>query len=80
LELRSDSSAFVFGVEPVTVSPEQIRAILTAVHEGRIEARYFSLFGRIFGVSGRLLVDVGLPYLSRGNLGAQYRYSRYAPA
>lgn len=80
LELRSHSSAFVFGVEPVTITAEQIRAILTAVYEGRVEARYFSAFGRIFGVSGRLLVDVGLPYLTRGSLGAQFRYSRYAPA
>ena len=80
LELRSHDSAFVFGVEPVTVTPEQIRAVLAAVYQGRIEARYLSAFGRIFGVSGRLLVDVGLPYLSRGGLGAQFRYSRYALA
>jgi len=80
LKLRSHNGAFVFGVEPVTVTPEQIRAILAAIYEGRVEARYFSAFGRIFGVSGRLLVDVGLPHLRRGSLGAQYRYSSYAPA
>jgi hypothetical protein len=80
LRLSSHSSAFVFGVEPVTVTPAQLRAIMTAVYEGRVEARYFSAFGRMFGVSGRLLVDVGLPHLRRSRLGSRYRYSGYAPA
>lgn len=64
----------------MTVTAEQIRAILAAVYEGRLEARYFSAFGRMFEASGRLLVDVGLPQLRRVKLGAQYRYSPYAPA
>jgi hypothetical protein len=80
LSLTSRASAFVFGVEPVTVTPHQIRAILAAVYGGRVEARYFSAFGRMVGASGRLLEDVGVHHLGGVKVGRQYRYSRYAPA
>ena len=77
LSLDSRDSAFVFGVEPVTVTPDQIRAILAAVYDGRVEARYFAAFGRMVGASGRLLADVGLHHLADVKVGRQYRYSRY---
>ena len=80
LSLTSRDSAFVFGVEPVTVTPGQIRAILAAVYDGRVEARYLAAFGRMVGASGRLLEDVGLHHLRGMKVGRQYRYSRYAPA
>ena len=80
LSLRSQNSAFVFGVEPVTVTPEQIRAILSAVYAGRLEARYLTAFGRMLGATGRLLVDVGVPHLRAGKFGARFRYAPYAPA
>src|SRR5262245_40607495 len=80
LSLTSKDSAFVFGVEPVTVTPDQIRAFLTAVYDGRVEARYFAAFGRMVGASGRLLEDVGVHHLRGLKVGRRYRYSRYAPA
>ena len=80
LDLKSSNTRFVFGVEPISISAEQLITILTAVYEGHLEARYFSIFGRFIGVSGRLLADVNIPHICRSKLGAKYQYSSYAAA
>ena len=63
--MRSRRIHFVFGIEPSRLRREQIRAILRTVYEGHVEARYWSAFGRLLHADGRLLADVGIPYLNR---------------
>jgi hypothetical protein len=77
---KSENSRFVFGSEPFSVTEEQLRAVLAAVYEGRVEARYLSVFGRLFEVNGRLLTNVGIPEFEKRRFGTQHQYSPYGAA
>ena len=74
----SQSSRFVFGVEPLTMSPKKLVAILQAIYVGDVEASYISLFGQLVSVRGRFTVDIGCPKLSKNGIGKKFQYGAYA--
>jgi hypothetical protein len=77
---RGVEHVYVFGFEPIWLKSEQVHAIVRAVFEGQLEARYLSLFSVMVSCGGGLLVDVGVPHVRRRRFGKQYRYAAYADA
>lgn len=71
---------YIFGFEPISLRDEHVHAIVRAVFEGQLEARYWTAFGVLLSTSGGLLVDVGVPHVRRRRFGKPYRYAAYAGA